>query len=366
MLNLNRPPMLSPENFICDSLELLEELLQIPAFSGEEKEKADLLVEVLQSWDFQPNRHGNNVWLEYTPKEAQQTLWLYSHIDTVKPAAGWVSEPFNGKWNKGQLTALGSNDAGASVVSMLAAFRILVQEKYPMNIIWVAGAEEENSGPGGVESMLDKLPEPDLVFLGEPTRMQAAVSERGLMVVDAVVKGIAGHAARNEGENAIYKAMDDFQFFRDYKFEKVSETLGPVSMNLTVIQSGEKHNTVPDVCRYTVDIRLNELYTHQEILQTLKANCHGRLRVRSERLKASGTPKEHKIQSALKKLKIEKYGSPTLSDWSLIPYPGVKIGPGDSARSHTAEEYILKEEIENAVPLYVALIKTWRDEETME
>ncbi|MBI1222386.1 MAG: M20/M25/M40 family metallo-hydrolase [Bacteroidetes bacterium] len=358
--------MLSPENTIQESLELLEALLCVQAYSGEEQDKADLLMKTLQSWGYTPKRQGNNVWLEHHPENTSKTLWFHSHIDTVKPAEGWISNPFGGQWNKKKLTALGSNDAGASVVSMLAAFRILVQEEVPLNLIWVAGAEEENSGKGGVDSMLASLPEADLVLVGEPTGMQAAVAERGLIVIDGVVKGIAGHAARNEGINAIYEALEDIRFFQNYRFEKVSDTLGPVSMNLTVIEAGEKHNSVPDACRYTVDIRLNEHYTHHEVLEELQSHCKGTLKVRSERLKASGTPTNHAVFKVLDKMGISSYGSPTLSDWSLIPYPAVKIGPGDSARSHTAEEYILQNEIEDAVPLYVELIKTWIDEETME
>ncbi len=358
--------MLSPEQLIQESASLLEEMLHIPAFSGQEADKASFLEEWLLSRGYSPKRSGNNIWLEHRMEGAKKTLWLHSHIDTVKPAESWKTDPFAAHWQEGRLTALGANDAGASVVTMLATFRALADAGFPMNLIWVAGAEEENSGPGGMEAMVRILPPADLVLVGEPTGMRAAVAERGLMVVDGLVRGVAGHAARNEGVNAIYRAMDDLAFFRDYSFEKKSGMLGPVSMNLTVIGAGEKHNSIPDLCRYTVDIRLNEHYSHSEVLEILREQVHAELQLRSERLKASATPENHSVLFALHKLGITGYGSPTLSDWALLPYPAVKIGPGDSARSHTAGEYILRQELEEALSLYLKLINTWKDEEIME
>jgi len=347
------------ESLYNDSLNLLEGLLHIEALSGKEKKKADVLFEQLRVWGLNPQRLENNVWLDFHPPHATKTIWMHSHMDTVPATSSWESKPFEGNWYDGKLIALGSNDAGASVVSMLAAFRLLVASEFPERLIWVAGAEEENSGPNGISSLLNILPPADLALIGEPTGMKAAVAERGLMVVDGVVYGKAGHAARNEGDNSIYKAMADIDFYRRVRFDKVSDTLGEVGLNLTIIHAGNKHNSIPDACYYTLDIRLNEHYTHDEVLHYLQANTLGELSCRSKRMKASATPKEHEIWAVLNKLGMEVYGSPTLSDWALIPYPSIKIGPGDSARSHTAEEYILATEIEEAITGYVKLISNY-------
>jgi len=351
--------VLSFEQAYQESLSLLESLLKISALSGQEQEKANFLYNQLLTWGLNPQRHENNVWLDHHPAQASKTIWMHSHIDTVPAASTWNSDPYKGTWMDGKLIGLGSNDAGASVVSMLATFRLLVAADFSERLIWVAGAEEENSGPNGISSLLNILPPADLVLIGEPTGMKAAVAERGLMVVDGVVYGKAGHAARNEGDNAIYKALADIDFFRTVRFDKVSETLGEVGLNLTLIQAGSKHNSIPEACYYTVDIRLNEHYSHDEVLQYLQANTRGELAYRSKRMKASATPKEHSIWKVLKELDVQIYGSPTLSDWALIPYPSIKIGPGDSARSHTAEEYILAIEIEEAINGYVKLISNY-------
>lgn len=359
MPKLKALPVLSFEQAYQESLSLLESLLKISALSGQEQEKADFLFNQLLAWGLNPQRKQNNVWLDYHPAQASKTIWMHSHMDTVPAASTWTSDPYKGTWMEGKLTGLGSNDAGASVVSMLAAFRLLVAAGFSERLIWVAGTEEENSGPNGISSLLNLLPPADLALIGEPTGMHAAVAERGLMVVDGVVHGKAGHAARNEGENAIYKAMADIDFFRTVRFEKVSDTLGEVGLNLTVIQAGSKHNSIPDACYYTLDIRLNEQYTHDEVLQYLQANTAGELTYRSKRMKASATPKDHGIWMVLNVLTMPVYGSPTLSDWALIPYPSIKIGPGDSARSHTAEEYVLAIEIEEAISGYVKLISNY-------
>jgi len=351
--------MLSYKQATTHSLALLEAVLKIPALSGQEHDKAGFLLAQLKEWGFNPQRHGNNVWLDHHPEQASQCIWFHSHIDTVPAAASWTSNPYGGSWQEGKLTALGSNDAGASVVSMLAAFRLLVESKFPERLIWVAGAEEENSGSGGISSLLSLLPKADLVFVGEPTGMKAAIAERGLMVIDGVVHGKAGHAARNEGENAIYKAAKDIAFFQSIRFDKISETLGEVGINLTQIQAGDKHNSIPDRCTYTVDIRLNEHYTHEEILAELQAKTEAVLSYRSARMKASASPSNHPVLEVLKELGVATYGSPTLSDWALIPYPTVKMGPGDSVRSHTAEEYILSTEIETAIQGYVKMVSKY-------
>ncbi|MHB1277205.1 MAG: M20/M25/M40 family metallo-hydrolase [Bacteroidia bacterium] len=356
--------MCIPESYSNEALELLEELLEIPAFSGEESTKADVLERKLQSWGYAPERNGNNLWMtgEWIPNAP--VIWLHSHIDTVRPAQGWTVPPFGGKFSNGKLVALGSNDAGASVVAQLAAFRYLKeQSQLAVNLVWIAGAEEENSGPGGVISLLDLLPPADLVLVGEPTSNKAAVAEKGLLVIDVEVHGKSGHAAREEGINALYLALDDLIWLRDFQFDKVSEFLGPVRMNATVCASGKQHNTVPDLCTYTVDIRLNDRYSHEEILEIISAHVRGTIQARSTRLKPSATPKEHPVWQAIHALDLMPYGSPTLSDQALIPYPSLKIGPGDSARSHTANEFIHTQEIKEGIQVYVELLlKTYENE----
>ncbi len=343
------------ESYTQESLELLAQLLKIPALSGQESAKADALAQWLEERGYAVQRVGNNLVLSHNP-EAEMKVLLHSHIDTVKPAETWTQYPYLSEWKEAKLTALGSNDAGASVVSMLATFRYLKAINWSHGLYWVAGAEEENSGAGGLSALLAHLPEFDLAIAGEPTSLKAAVAEKGLLVLDGEVKGIAGHAAREEGVNAIYEALADIEFFRSYHFEKVSPFLGPVKMNLTVIQSGEKHNSIPDSLRYTVDVRLNEMYTHEEVLDIAQAHCKAKLSLRSNRLKPSATPQNHPVRNALKVLGIEEYGSPTLSDQALMPWPSLKMGPGDSARSHTADEYILESEIREGVRLYIELL----------
>ncbi len=357
-------PVYIPEVYLKDSLALLEDMLKIPAFSGEESAKADLLEQKLGEWGYVPERHGNNIWMtgEWIPNAP--VVWLHSHIDTVQPARGWTVDPFGGKFSKGVLVALGSNDAGASVVAQLAAYRCLMEKcDRAVNLIWIAGAEEENSGPGGVVSLLDRLPAADLVVVGEPTSNKAAVAEKGLLVIDARVQGKSGHAARGEGINALYLAIDDLIWFRDFRFPGVSEFLGPVNMNATVCSAGNQHNSVPELCAYTVDIRLNDVYSHEEILEIISANVRGKIQARSTRLKPSATPKGHPVWRAIRALDLMPYGSPTLSDQALIPYPSLKIGPGDSARSHTANEFIHAQEIKEGIQVYVELLlKTYENE----
>ncbi|TNE82156.1 MAG: M20/M25/M40 family metallo-hydrolase [Bacteroidetes bacterium] len=348
--------MSSIETYTEESLELLAQLLKIPALSGQEAAKADALEAWLQERQYEVQRFGNNLVMSHNPNVELKVL-LHSHIDTVKPASSWTQDPYAASWENGKLTALGSNDAGASVISMLAAFRYLKSINWPYGLYWVAGAEEENSGSGGLSALLPHLPEFSLAIAGEPTSLKAAVAEKGLMVIDGEVKGVAGHAAREEGVNAIYEALADIEFFRDYRFEKDSEFLGPVKMNLTVAQAGEKHNSIPDSFRYTVDVRLNEMYTHEEVLEIVQSHCKGQLSMRSNRLKPSATPVNHPVRTALRNMAIEQYGSPTLSDQALMPWPSLKMGPGDSARSHTADEFILDSEIKEAVQTYIQLLQ---------
>ncbi|MPM94526.1 putative succinyl-diaminopimelate desuccinylase DapE [bioreactor metagenome] len=257
--------------------------------------------------------------------------------------------------DNGRLYGIGSNDAGASVVTLLQVFFILTQKRQSYNIIYAAAAEEEISGEKGISGLIGELPKIDFAVVGEPTEMQLAVAEKGLMVLDCVAYGKAGHAARNEGENAIYKALDDIAWFRDYIFPKQTEFLGPVKMSVTQINAGTQHNVVPDQCSFVVDVRSNEMYQNEELLDLIKQKVNCTVTPRSTRLSSTATPLDHPVVEKGKQLGLKLFGSPTLSDQALLPFPSIKIGPGDSARSHTANEYILIKEIEEAIDVYVGL-----------
>lgn len=358
-----------------DACGLLEAMLRIPALSRQEGPRADFLATALLERGLSPERHGHNLILRLhgSGSENVETLpcvWLVSHLDTVPPSGSWVSDPYTGVFEEGRLTGLGSNDAGASLISMLAVFRLFHDAlktqavTLPFQLIWIAAAEEEVSGAGGIESLLGILPEADLVLVGEPTGMKAAVAEKGLLVMDGVVKGKAGHAAHGQGDNAIYNALGDLEWFRTYRLPLESEFLGQTRMNVTVLQAGQSHNAVPAECRYTVDVRLTDRYSHQDVLDVVREHVRAEITARSTRLKPSVTPPDHPVQAALDQLGIERYGSPTLSDQALIPYPSLKMGPGDSTRSHAAQEFILESEIRDAIPLYTRLLlETWRPDD---
>lgn len=341
-----------------DPVKLLKQLVSIPSLSRDEDAKATFLCRFLEEEGLSPNRYGNNIWCEAWPHDATKpTIMLNSHIDTVKPSDAWTSNPFEAVEKDGKIQALGANDAHASVVSLLAAFDILRTRHQAYNLIIAFSCEEEVSGTQGMEALSKILPYVDLAIVGEPTGMDLAVAERGLMVLDCTAGGVSGHAAREEGVNAIYEALPDIQWFRDYRFEKVSPMLGGVKMTVTMINAGRQHNVVPDKCGFVVDIRLNECYTHQQVLDTVRANIKAGAIPRSMRLKPSGIDIGHPfvqryLQSGIGKI----FGSSTMSDQALMPFTSVKIGPGDSARSHTADEYIYVSEIENAVDTYVRLL----------
>ncbi|MDO9635118.1 MAG: M20 family metallo-hydrolase [Paludibacter sp.] len=336
---------------------LLKNIIAIPSFSKEEQKVVDLLERYIELQGYTVSRKDNNIWLMspgFDP--ARPTMLLCSHIDTVKPVAGWTHDPFMPLVENGKLFGLGSNDAGASVVTLLQTFFILSQKQQSYNLIYAAVAEEEISGENGISSLLQELPKIDFAIVGEPTGMQLAVAEKGLMVLDCVAYGKSGHAARNEGENAIYKAIDDITWFNKFIFPEQTEFLGPVKMTVTQINAGTQHNVVPDQCSFVVDVRSNEMYSNQELLDiiTQKVNCT--VTARSTRLCSTATPLDHPIVVQGKFLGRNLYGSPTLSDQALLPFPSIKIGPGDSARSHTANEYVLVKEIEEAIELYVGLL----------
>ncbi|MGC3977054.1 MAG: M20 family metallo-hydrolase [Paludibacteraceae bacterium] len=340
-----------------EAVELLKKMISIPSISREETMVADFFENFIKEKGFNPERLGNNLYIfgnQYD--ETKKTILLNSHIDTVKPVSGWTIDPFSATETNGKIYGVGSNDAGASVVSLFEAFCILNKTKLPYNLIYLASAEEEISGKNGIEWAMKKLPKIDLAVIGEPTNMKMAIAEKGLMVLDCVVYGKAGHAARDEGENAIYKAIKEIDWFQNYTFEKKSELLGNVKMSVTQINSGTQHNVVPDKCTFIVDIRSNELYSNEELLEIIKEKISCEVSARSTRLSSTKTPDNHCIIQKAKKLNIDLFGSPTLSDQALLSCVSVKIGPGNSERSHTANEFIALNEIKEAIEKYVELL----------
>ena len=338
---------------------LLKELIATPSFSREEDATAAILVRFLEEHGVRPERHLNNVWaLNRHFNPGKPSILLNSHHDTVKPNPQYTRDPFAPVVEDGKLFGLGSNDAGGCLVSLIATFlHFYDAENLPYNIIFAASAEEEISGVNGIESILEKLPPVDFAIVGEPTKTDLAVAEKGLMVLDCVAHGKAGHAARDEGENALYNAMDDIDWFRNYRFPKVSDTLGPVKMSVTVIQTSNKaHNVVPAECSFVVDVRATDQYSLEEMLEIIRANVKCDVTPRSMRMRPSFIPKEHALVQAGLGLGKQLYGSPTTSDQALIPATSVKIGPGDSARSHTADEFIYLDEIRQGIDTYIRLL----------
>ena len=343
-----------------EAIALLKQLISIPSFSKEEGETAAAIANFLAKKGVVPQRQGNNVWAYLTPFDSNRpTIWLNSHHDTVKPNTGYTKDPFSAEEQEGKLFGLGSNDAGGPLVALIATFCHFLGKDLPFNLLLVASAEEEISGSQGISSLISVLPPADLVLVGEPTQMRLAVAEKGLLVLDATIKGKAGHAAREEGVNAIYLALNDLEKVKAFKFSKVSSLLGPTKVSCTVIHAGEQHNLVPELCRYVLDVRVNELYSHEEVLAELKAELSAELIPRSMRLRSSSLPEGHLLQEVGKSLGLETFGSPTLSDQALIPYPSAKIGPGDSARSHTADEFIFTQEVRDGITTYISIIETY-------
>jgi acetylornithine deacetylase/succinyl-diaminopimelate desuccinylase-like protein len=345
---------------------LLKELISTQSFSKEEDKTASIIEDFLKAEGVITNRYLNNVWSvgrNFNP--ALPTLLLNSHHDTVKPNPGYTRNPFEPTIEYGKLFGLGSNDAGGPLVSLIATylhFEKMSRSPFGIqgakfNIVLAATAEEEISGTNGIECIWGKLPKIDFAIVGEPTLMKMAVAEKGLMVLDCITRGKAGHSAREEGVNALYLAMDDIEWFRTYRFEKISEVLGPVKMSVTVIQAGQAHNQVPSECHFTVDLRATDKYSLEEILETVKTHVKCEVKPRSLRFRSKGIEKNHPLVMAANKLGIDTYGSPTTSDQALIPAPSVKIGPGDSARSHSADEFIYLDEIEDGIKGYIRLIE---------
>ncbi|MCD8193947.1 MAG: M20 family metallo-hydrolase [Tannerellaceae bacterium] len=341
-----------------EAIDLLKGMIARPSVSREEHEVADYLQQAWETAGHTVNRKGNNLWIIAPGFDLQRpTILLNSHIDTVKPVAGWTKDPFTPtEDDEEKLYGLGSNDAGASVVSLYEAFRILSAKEQPYNLIFLASCEEEVSGKNGIESVLPELPPVAFAVVGEPTGMQPAIAEKGLMVLDCVSTGQSGHAARNEGVNAISLAIKDIEWFHTYEFPLKSDFLGPVKMSVTMIHAGTQHNVIPGTCEFTVDIRTNEFYTNEALFQLIREQVTCEVKARNFRLNSSRLAADHPFVQRALLLGKEPFGSPTSSDQALMPFPSVKIGPGQSARSHTADEFICRMEIREAIEVYVKLL----------
>ena len=367
-----------------EAVELLKKLIATPSISRDEKAAADVLEAYMKEKGLNPQRHGNNVWCSPpTPEGGGHSQWetneehrvspppsgagglilLNAHIDTVKPVAGWQHDPFTPTIEGDKLYGLGSNDCGGGLVALLMtymqALSSMPNNRPARGLVFLASCEEEVSGKNGIESVLPLLPKIDFAIVGEPTGMQPAIAEKGLMVIDATAHGKAGHAARNEGDNAIYHAMKDIQWLSEWQFPKQTELLGPVKQTVTIINAGTQHNVIPDECTFTIDVRSNECYTNEELFAFFQEHLTSELKARSFRLSSSSIPMEHPFVQACIKEGLTPFGSPTLSDQALMRFPSLKLGPGESSRSHTADEYIKISEIDDAISLYTKLLKSF-------
>lgn len=346
------------EDLYAGSISLLKKLIATPSLSGKEQAAAEIIREYLSSHGVELSTLKNNTWCKNKYWDAvKPVILLNSHVDTVKPVDGWSFDPYSPTEKDEKIIGLGSNDAGAPLVSLMAVFLYFYNKQdLPFNLIFAATAEEEVSGENGMALLVNELDRVDFAIVGEPTQMQLAVAEKGLLVFDCIVHGKAGHAARNEGINSIYLAVDEINKIRNYKFDRVSDVLGEVKMTVTQINAGFQHNVVPDICKFVVDVRTNECYSNDEVIDIITSLLTCEVKPRSRRLNSSGINLDHSFVEKVKSKGIECYGSPTLSDQSLMNYPSVKMGPGDSARSHTANEFIYPAEIKNGIELYVDLL----------
>lgn len=342
------------------AIDLLKDLIATQSFSREEELAAERVAAFFTQKNIPFQHKLNNVWAQNRHWQAgKPVLLLNSHLDTVKPATGWQRDPFHpGVEQDDILYGLGSNDAGGPLVSLIATFvQLYERENLPVNLIMAATAEEEISGANGIAALIPELGKVDFALVGEPTQMRMAIAEKGLMVIDGEARGVSGHAAREEGVNALYIALEDIQQIRQLELEKVSPLLGKTKMSVTQIEAGKQHNVVPDSCRFVIDVRTNECYQNEEVFEILQGKVKSELKARSFRLNSSGIPLEHPLVQSGLKLGLPYFGSPTLSDQALMPFPSLKIGPGDSARSHTADEYIRLSEIRAGIDLYIQLIE---------
>ncbi|MBE8721806.1 M20 family metallo-hydrolase [Sphingobacterium pedocola] len=342
-----------------DSINLLRQMIATPSFSRDEEGTASLIGQYLMKRGVKVHRVGNNViaYNQYFDKD-KPTLLLNSHHDTVKPNPGYTRNPFEASIEAGKLYGLGSNDAGGCLVSLIATFLYYYsQRNLKYNICLLASAEEEVSGKNGIEEAYKHVSSCEFAIVGEPTLLDLAVAEKGLMVLDCVAHGESGHAAREEGVNAIYKGLEDIHWFKSYQFDKTSSYLGPIKMSVTMINAGSQHNVVPASCSFVVDVRTTDVYSNQEVLDIIQSQVQSEVTARSTRLNPSVIDLEHPIVLSGIKLGKKIYGSPTMSDQALLPIPSLKIGPGNSARSHTADEFIYLDEIKEGVKLYIDLLR---------
>lgn len=340
--------------------DLLSKLISIPSFSKEENDTAKELVGFFEAKSIKSEVYLNNVFARNKYfSGSKPAILLNSHHDTVRPVSGYTNDPFLPVIKDGKLFGLGSNDAGGALVSLIAAFLYFYDRRdLKYDLVVAATAEEEISGQNGISSLLPFFSAIDFAIVGEPTEMKMAVAERGLLVVDAVATGISGHAAREEGDNALYKAVYDIDWIRKHSFEKISPLLGSTSMKVTSIETRNKqHNVIPDECSFVIDIRLNELYSHEEVLSILQSNMSSDIKARSTRLRSTSIPLDHPLVKAGLELGLSYYGSPTISDKALMPFPALKLGPGSSKRSHIADEFIFVDEIGNGIETYISLLK---------
>ncbi|MEO8710501.1 MAG: M20 family metallo-hydrolase [Parafilimonas sp.] len=349
---------MNSEELYTDALLLLKQLISIPSFSKEEDKTADAIENFLQKKNIETKRLLNNVWAKNKYFDAAKpTILLNSHHDTVKPNPQYTRDPFKADIANEKLYGLGSNDAGGCLVALIATFvHYYAHQNLKYNLVLAATAEEEISGKNGVELLLPQLPDINCAIVGEPTLMNMAVAEKGLLVIDCTAHGKAGHAAREEGDNAMYKAIKDIEWFRNFRFEKVSELLGTNKMSVTMINAGSQHNVVPSECKFTVDIRVNELYDFDEVIGIIKQNIQSEIAARSLRLRSTNIELNHPLVKAGIELNRTYYGSPTTSDKALMNFPALKMGPGDSARSHSANEFIFVDEIRAGIELYIQLL----------
>ena len=345
------------KDYTNEAVELLKQLISTPSVSREETDAANILADFIEKCGLPCERIGNNLLVREELNEEKPTVLLCAHIDTVKPVSTWTRDPFTPTVEGDRLYGLGSNDCGGGLVSMLQAYRCLRGKTTKYNLVYLASCEEEVSGQNGFSLALPHLPKIDVAIVGEPTGMQPAIAEKGLMVIDGIAHGKSGHAARNEGVNAIYEALDDLVWLRDHQFRKKSLLLGQTKMTVTVLNSGTQHNVVPDECRFIIDVRPNEFYQNEYLFNFLQKHMKKcELKARSFRLSSSHIPVGHPLVQRCIKMGMVPFGSPTLSDQALMPFPSFKLGPGDSARSHSADEYICISEIANAIETYVSLL----------
>ena len=339
-----------------DAVELLKRLISTPSVSRDERQAADLFEQQVRDWGLPARRIGNNILIVEELAPEKPTLLLNAHIDTVKPVSTWTRDPFTPTIEGDRLYGLGANDCGGGLVSLLQVYRMLRGSSTKYNLVYLASCEEEVSGEGGFRMALPELPKIDVAIVGEPTGMQPAIAEKGLMVIDGTAYGKSGHAARNEGVNAIYEALDDLVWLRDYRFKKESMLLGPTKMTVTVVNSGTQHNVIPDECHFVIDVRTNEYYQNEYLFAFLQKHVKSELKARSFRLSSSHIPVGHPLVQRCIQMGKTPFGSPTLSDQALMPFQSLKLGPGESSRSHTADEFICLSEIEQAIKEYIILL----------